>query len=413
MSVSPLPNTTVRVEGAQVVFDGFIEDDRHVVDLLSAAVDPEGSAHNVLHLGAHLAGLAAGTGGLAELENRVGTRLDSLADATQTTVTTGLTALADQSRALLAADDGEVAILLNRWRAELDTHLGELFDPDYKRSLISVMERALSGVLEGYARRLVSATDPDVPDSAAGRLVAQVQANNADLKAELAALTLAVGAERGRVTEHSRTAVKGLEFEPTVLAVVTGIAAPHGDMVEHVGRATGTRGTRKGDIRVALAIDDIGPSEGAYIIEAKDRRLTLDSTWRELDAAMGNWDAGAAVAVFAGGDLAPTELPFWYSGEKAIVVLDREDPDPAPLALACLFARWVVRRRMAPGRGAPDPERVIAIIERIQRTLARVSTIRRHLSSSARANDDARTEVDELASEIRDALAELSGEVGR
>jgi hypothetical protein len=411
MTLTSLPTSSVRVDVDRVVFNDFVEHDRHVVEAFAATTDPEGCAHELLHLGAHLAGLAAGTGGLAELEARVGARLDALAGAAETTVTTGLAALAEQSKALLGAEDGDVAGAITTWLAGLDARIGDLFDPDRKASVIALIETSLSSVLDAYGRKLAAATDPDVDGSPAGRLLAQVRANAAELKAEMAALTMAVGVERGREAEHARTAVKGLEFEPAVVDAVATIAAPHGDLVEHVGRTTGTQGTKKGDVRVVLCDDDIPGGAGAYIVEAKDRRLTLDTTWRELDAAMANWDATAAVAVFAAGNLAPTDLPFWYSGDKAVVVLDRGDPDPAPLALACLFARWVVRRRWAPPGTGPDPERMAASIDRIQRALARVSTIRRNLSTSAKATGDAREQLDELAGEIRAALAELSAEL--
>lgn len=409
MTITALSTATVRVEADGVAFDGFVETDRHVVEAVSVASDPEICAHELLHLGARLAGLAAGTGGLAELEARVGARLDALAGTAQMTVTAGLAALAEQSRALLGAEDGEIAAALTTWRVGMDADLGELFDPDHKRSLVSGFETSMRQVLDAYARRLTAATNPDVPDSAAARLVAQVQANATEIKGELATLTLAVGVERGRSVEHARTAVKGLEFEPAVLDALTTIAAPHGDLVEHVGRTTGTKGTKKGDILVTLCNDDLGG--GAYVVEAKDRRLTLAATWRELDAAMANWDASAAVAVFAAGELAPTDLPFWYAGDKAVVVLDRDDPDPAPLALAALFARWVVRRRLTPTGAGLDPERMSAGIDRIQRALARVTTIRRNLSSSTNATTAAREQLDDLANEVGAALAELTAEL--
>jgi len=412
MTITSLPAGTIRVDSDRIVFCEFVETDRHVVDALGASTDPEACAHELLHLGAHLAGLAAGTGGLAELKAQVGARLDALAGTTQATITAGLAELAEQSRSLLGGDEGEVAVALRAWRTSLDAHLGELFDPDRKASVIGSIETALTALLDAYSRKLVAATDPDVEGSAAGRVVAQVRTNVAELKAEMAALTLAVGVDRGRAVEHARTAVKGLEFEPAVVDAVTGIAAPHGDLVEHVGRTTGTTGTKKGDVRVVLCDDDIPGGAGAYIVEAKNKRLRLGATWRELDAAMANWDATAAVAVFAAGHLAPTDLPFWYSGDKAIVVYDRDDPDPAPLALACLFARWVVRRRWAPAGTGPDPERMAAGIDRIQRALTRVSTIRRNLSTSAKATGDAREQLDELVGDIRSGLAELSAEVG-
>lgn len=410
MAITPLPTPSVHLEVDRVVLDGFVETDHHVLEALATCPDPETCVHQLLQLGARLSALAAGTGGLAELEARVGTRLDSLAGTTELSVQAGLRSLAEQARALFAADDGEMVKSLTTWRQGLDRHLGELFDPDHKASVVAGIERSLGDLLDAYGRRLIATTDPDAPDSPAARLVAQVRADAAEIKTEIVALSLAVGTERGRAAENERTAVKGLEYEPLVLEAVSAIAAPHGDVVEHVGRAQGTRGTKKGDIVVSL--NDADGAPGCYVVEAKTRRLTLDATWRELDQAMANWEASAAVAVFASGAQAPTELPFFHAGNRAIVVLDRDEPDPAALALACLFARWVTRRQALAPSDAPDPERVAAGIERIQRSLARVSTIRRHLATSAKSTGDARGQLDELAAEVREALAELAVEVG-
>jgi len=163
---------------------------------------------------------------------------------------------------------------------------------------------------------------------------------------------------------------------------------------------------------VTLGEDEHGTG-GRYVVEAKAKALTVGATWRELDAAMANWEAAAAIAVFASGDQAPTKLPFWHAGERAIVVLDRTDPDPAALALACLFARWVVRRRSAHAGDLPDLDRIGAGIERASRALGRMSAIRRYLSTNAKSNADTRAQVEEMAAEVRDALAELAAEVGR
>ena len=72
----------------------------------------------------------------------------------------------------------------------------------------------------------------------------------------------------------------------------------------------------------------------------------------ELDAALANRDALAAIAVFSAQDEAPTSVPFHHTGNKAIVVFDAEDGDDSALRLGYMWARWVVRRELAGRRGA-------------------------------------------------------------
>ena len=243
MAVTPLDcRTSVRVDGDCVVLDGFVEADQLVVDAVRGVADLELCVHDLLRLGARLAGLATGAGGLAHLEAAVGDRLDQLVSTTRAAVDAGVASLAERSRSLLAADDGEVAVALRTWRADLDSHLGDLFDPSAKASVVNTLQRALVDVLEAYRRELAASTDVDSPDSAVGHVLREVRRATVDIKTELTTLTLAVGANTGRVVEHQRTAVKGTEFEPLVLDTVTSIVAPHGDIVEHVGtRRAGRR----------------------------------------------------------------------------------------------------------------------------------------------------------------------------
>jgi len=412
VSITTLKTPAITVVDEQVLIDGFAEGDPGVVATVRAAPDASEAVHQLLHLGSRLAALATGSGSLSELESRTGARLEALTDSATQVVSSGLNAFRESAAKLFGAEDSEMAGALASFLAEFDRHLGDAFDPHDKRSLIALLERSIVGLLDSFSRRWAENTDPDVPGSPAARLLGQVRASNDEIKSEVTALALAVGAVQGRADENQRTAVKGIEFETLVLTALEAIAAPLGDTVAHVGTTTGSKGTKKGDMVVTLGEDEHGTG-GRYVVEAKAKALTVGATWRELDAAMANWEAAAAIAVFASGDQAPTKLPFWHAGERAIVVLDRTDPDPAALALACLFARWVVRRRSAHAGDLPDLDRIGAGIERASRALGRMSAIRRYLSTNAKSNADTRAQVEEMAAEVRDALAELAAEVGR
>ena len=154
------------------------------------------------------------------------------------------------------------------------------------------------------------------------------------------------------------TTGKGFKFEDVLDACVSRIAAQHGDVAEHVGTETGVAGTQKGDEIVTLNPDDASGYEARFALEAKSRKLTMRNTLKELDDALENRDALAAIAVFTTQEQAPTSVPFHYAGNKAIVVLDKEGLDDAALRLAYMWARWVVRRDLcgrAGGRARPRP----------------------------------------------------------
>jgi hypothetical protein len=64
----------------------------------------------------------------------------------------------------------------------------------------------------------------------------------------------------------------------------------------------------------------------------------------ELRKASKNRDAHAASAVFSRSDHSPVPDPFTVFDDLAIVVYDKDNPDPAALRLACAWARWIVQR---------------------------------------------------------------------
>ena len=70
----------------------------------------------------------------------------------------------------------------------------------------------------------------------------------------------------------------------------------------------------------------------------------MNAILEELDDARSNRDALAAVAVFSRPEHAPSGTAFMYNGNRAIVVLDKDDLADAALRLALMWARWVVRR---------------------------------------------------------------------
>src|SRR5439155_1211995 len=75
----------------------------------------------------------------------------------------------------------------------------------------------------------------------------------------------------------------------------------------------------------------------------------MRKTMAELDEALGNRDALAAIAVFRSQDQAPTAVPFAHFDDKAIAVLDPDDEDESALRLAYMWARWTVRKGLAVG----------------------------------------------------------------
>ena len=105
-------------------------------------------------------------------------------------------------------------------------------------------------------------------------------------------------------------------------------------------------------------------------------------------------------------------MPFTYSGNKGIVVLDPDAPGTQALELAYMWARWEARKALVADVSALDVARVEAAIGAAHRALARVSTVRRCHTTAKQHIDEAAGEVDALVGDVEAALAAVRLELG-
>ena len=109
----------------------------------------------------------------------------------------------------------------------------------------------------------------------------------------------------------------------------------------------------------------------------------MRKTMAELDEALCNRDALAAIAVFRSQEQAPTSVPFQHFDDKAIVVFDPDDEDESALRLAYMWARWTVRKGLAVSEEVEiDLERVRCLLDDASR--ARSSATPRSSGSTPR-----------------------------
>jgi len=133
----------------------------------------------------------------------------------------------------------------------------------------------------------------------------------------------------------------------------------------------------------------------------------------ELAKAMDNHAAQAAIAVFSRTEHSPNPLPFSWSGNRAVLVYDKEDPDDNALQLGYAWARWVCRRNLTSDRTTIDAGRVEAALTKARQALARHQSARSCFTAATKKIDEGAGHVTTLVEEIRAALAELSEELNR
>lgn len=397
----------VRATTTEIVFDGFVERDPDVVQALGEADDIEHAAHAVMQIGARAVRLASTTTDANVVEKA----FDQLTATFEEKLVTNLKQVTDVNDQLFN-DGGQVGQILKAFAEGLDTTLDETFDPDSKKSVIAKVEKVTADMAKAQQdamRRLVDPSEDDSPLRKIQRDLAEViKSTSGELTKQLNELSERLAVDEKAAEVFKLTTLKGATFEEAVHATLSGLAATHGDTAEACGTETGFAGNKKGDEVITLNSEDTGGSTCRVTFEMKDRKLGMAAVTSELDAAMENRGAAAAVLVFAEQSQAPTAVSFCYSGSHAIVVFDKDDPDVNAVRLAYMWARWVARRsQVSEAVDELDREKVTGLFDRIGAALEKAKMVRRGHTQSVKGLQFAGTHLDSLERDACDALDEL------
>ena len=213
-----------------------------------------------------------------------------------------------------------------------------------------------------------------------------------------------------RVAEESeRGTAKGRTFEELVHGALEEIAAAHGDAAHHTGDESSEAGGKKGDTVVEIG-GALSSPVATVVFEAKNKKLTRNDAWPELNACMAERDAAYAVLVVAGDDKIPSGLEELteYQGNKMIVVLDRDEPDLLSLRLVY---RYVRARLLAQGDHGLDVDAagVRDAAEEAGARLKRANRVRKSLTGVTNSAEAAREEFDEMVADLERCLARIEG----
>ena len=401
----------VSVRDDEVVLNDFHETDPEVLNLARQADDPEAAMHNACQVGARAIKLAQ----VSQDTHVVETAFHEMEAHFDEKLQNTLGQVSQAADALFGEDDGAVPHALKDFQHELDDLLGGAFDPESKKSIIGKFDQLIHdlGTTERNAMR--DLLDPGNESSPLRRLdrdLTKAVRDEADRTRKLVSeLSARIAVSEAEADLYDKTAIKGRTFEELLHAHVCRLVVPFGDSAEQTGDETGCAGTKKGDEVVTINRDDTNGAYLRYTLEAKDRKVGLKAIHAELDDSMHNREAGAGIAVFSSQASAPSAVPFSCRSNKAIVVLDKHDPNPYALQLATMWARWVVRRETADDERDVDITAIGGLIDEAAKALARHATIKGCHSTAAKKIAEAGTQVDLLVSELRDVLDRLRAEV--
>jgi hypothetical protein len=197
---------------------------------------------------------------------------------------------------------------------------------------------------------------------------------------------------------------KGFTFEERVHDAVARIASTRGDCASHTGGAAAEGGGKKGDTLVELGAAE-GPATGRILFEAKDKRLSKNDAWRELNEGMNARAAAFGVLVVAGEERVPSGRATLteYEGNKLIVAVDREEPECIALEVAYRLAA----ARVAMARDRDLHVDALAVRDTAQEAvsiLKQAQAIRSTLTGIKTSSDKARATLDDMVEAVRARL---------
>ncbi len=221
----------------------------------------------------------------------------------------------------------------------------------------------------------------------------------------------ALGRMRARVS-----AAVGLGFEESIGPHLEACFAPFGDELEATGATPGIADEKVGDFVVTLNPHDTGGRDRRIVFELKKRktRASVRSCLAELDRAMLNRDAQAAVMVFAHPSQSPLQgRPFRaFHGNRVLVVWD---PDGEPGSDLALEVAAQVGRTLAIASDRDDLTLDRALLaeklDALTNVIERGRAIRRGISTARRGLNAAEEAYEVLAEEAMAVVLELHDRV--
>jgi hypothetical protein len=329
----------------------------------------------------------------------------------------------DGLRRALGGEEGSGALgeALESHTEELSEQIASTFGEDREGAVQAQIKRMLEQRDEEFLHRLTA----DDERNPLGPMLSTLRSwakerkedqDQRDLKLERKLDELLARAAELTGLDQSREALeeaeeagtrKGRSFEERVDRAIERIAATRGDASSHTGAEGAEGGGKKGDTLIELGAAS-GPASGRIVFEAKDKRLSKNDAWRELNEAMAARAAAFAVLVVAGEDRVPAgrEPLVEYEGNKLIVAVDREEPDGLALEVAYRLAA----ARLAMGRERDltvDAPAVRDAAEEAVSCLKQAQAIRATLTGIKTSSDKARATLDEMIEAVRARLERI------
>ena len=366
---------------------------RKAIEIGSRVLDTEEAAANVDYVRREL------ESGLGELDRKLGGTLEAGAETLALHLATAFGAERNDS---VQAQIRE--IVTAEARAQRESLLATLTAEDAGNPLVAMQLRIGKAMVEAEERHRQEMGRLREGHSKEARAM---QGQVGDLRKEIARLLERDDADQRVADAEAAGTRKGFSFEERVHDAIERIASARGDCATHTGGEGAEGGGKKGDTLVELGAAD-GPSAGRVVFEAKDKKLSKNAAWSELNDGMAARAASFAVLVVAGEERVPSgrEQLTEYEGNKLIVAVDREEPDSLALEVAYRLAA----ARVAMARDRELQVDAVAVRDTAAEALSLLKaaqSIRSTLTGIKTSSDKARDSLNSMVTAVEEKLARI------
>jgi len=183
----------------------------------------------------------------------------------------------------------EYGQILNQHKAGLQEAMAQFLDPARQSSVQNQVNELIkqNGVSSQQAIQSLL-NDQNGPlagvRTAIENKINLVEKKQVDILKDLSAISARLQMDEALADAKGKLTSKGIEHELSVLNIVEKFSAPLKDLVVDTSKVVGLDGTQKGDCVVQLNPDETNGANVSYVVESKDKKMTLMAALEELDS---------------------------------------------------------------------------------------------------------------------------------
>ena len=231
-----------------------------------------------------------------------------------------------------------------------------------------------------------------------------------DIAQTLTLLLTEVSKQAGAKPAIDNSNAKGTNFNIVMDGILQEIAAVNGDSALYTNDMPSETGSKEGDEVITISPDQTGGVEVNVVWEFKaEKGLSQAAVLKEISSAMQNRHSVAGVFVV---DREPKNAHWashsFHSGNRLILVVDKDKPDLNLIQFGYIWSRWVAFRSLDAKSTGIDLARIDHLVSEAISALKDFAQVKSAHTGIQKSLDDATSWTKTVESKLKSKFKELS-----